>query len=325
MKLARTVLGDVPAECLGAVNYHEHVFQASPLLPGEELDDPERSVGELESLARSGFSSVIDATPVGLGRRSSILPEASRRSGLTIVAATGAHRQEHYPDQHWVTEVTEVELADLFLAEVSDGLRVADAPGATEVVSGCRAGIVKTGIGYWRISGFERRVLAAAAAAHGATNVPIMVHLEHGSAAHEVLDLLTEQDVDLNAVVLAHADRNLDPVLHAELAARGAYLGYDGFARTKDRSDAELLDCLLATAAAGAASRILVGGDVARRSRYLCYGGLPGLEYLGCRVLPRLRRLDSSLTDAVTVTNPARLLTRFADATCDDPQQTRSQ
>lgn len=35
----RTVLGDVDASLLGAVDYHEYLFQVSPLLPGDELDD----------------------------------------------------------------------------------------------------------------------------------------------------------------------------------------------------------------------------------------------------------------------------------------------
>ena len=59
-----------------------------------------------------------------------------------------------------------------------------------------------------------------------------MVHLEHGSAAFELLEVLASDEVRPEAVLLAHIDRNPDPGLHAELAAAGAYLGYDGFART---------------------------------------------------------------------------------------------
>jgi hypothetical protein len=48
--------------------------------------------------------------------------------------------------------------------------------------------------------------------------------------------------------MLAHVDRNPDPGLHAELAAAGAYLGYDGMARFKYWPDSVLLDCLLRVA-----------------------------------------------------------------------------
>ena len=53
-----------------------------------------------------------------------------------------------------------------------------------------------------------------------------------------------------SAVALAHVDRNPDPGLHAELAAAGAYLGYDGFARSQRWPDSVLLECLERSAVA---------------------------------------------------------------------------
>ena len=151
--------------------------------------------------------------------------------------------------------------------------------------------------------------LRAVAAAHRETGAPVMVHLEFCTAAHEVLDLLAEQGVAADRVVLAHADRDPDPGLHAALAARGAYLGYDGFARPRTRSDAELLTLTEAVVHAGAGERIVLGGDVARRTRYLAYGGMPGLGYLGERYVPRLReRVGADAVDTMLRDNPARLL-----------------
>jgi hypothetical protein len=34
-----TVLGNIDARSLGRTNYHEHLLQVTPLLPGDELDD----------------------------------------------------------------------------------------------------------------------------------------------------------------------------------------------------------------------------------------------------------------------------------------------
>ena len=132
-----------------------------------------------------------------------------------------------------------------------------------------------------------------------------MVHLEHGSAAFELLAELGRLGVPASAVALAHVDRNPDPGLHAELAAAGAYLGYDGFARSQRWPDSVLLECLERSAERGAAERILIGGDVARRTRYRAYGGMPGLAYLGERVLPRWER-----TAARTWCNPCWSRTR---------------
>ena len=141
-----------------------------------------------------------------------------------------------------------------------------------------------------------------------------MVHLEHGSAAFEVLAELGRLGVPASAVALAHVDRNPDPGLHAELAAAGAYLGYDGFARSQRWPDSVLLDCLERSAELGAAERILLGGDVARRTRYRAYGGMPGLAYLGERVLPRWERTAAGGAGRGRCwsTNPARWLSGTA-------------
>jgi predicted metal-dependent phosphotriesterase family hydrolase len=305
----RTTAGDVRPQSLGRVDYHEHLFQVSPLLPGDELTDEAASTAEASLLRESGFATMVDATPIGLGRRPASLARAAQASGLTVVATTGAHREEHYDDGHWLLSLETDALADLFCKELLDGMAVADEPGEPSRVE-ARAGVLKLGIGYWRISAFEHRVADAVASAHVATGAPVMVHTEHATAAHEVLDLLDGLGVPPSRIVLAHVDRNPDPGLHAELAARGAFLGYDGPARARSAPDSVLLECLHRVASAGHEHAVVLGADVARSSRYTSYGGMPGLAYLGRRFVPRMiAELGDGVTDQVLVHNPARWLT----------------
>ena len=312
--MVRTVLGDRPAAELGPCDYHEHLFQTSPLLVGDELDDEEASGREAAALRRAGIESMVEATPTGLGRDPGAVARISAVTGLTVVHASGAHRQEHYAAGHWILECGTAQLTARFTADVRDGLPVRDsaeraAPAAGPMGDPVRAGILKAGIGYWRISPFERRFLAAVAAAAAATGAPVMVHLEHGSAAWEVLETLAEDGLSADRVILAHADRNLDPGLHAELTLAGSYLGYDGMARHREAPDSAILDCLQEVLTRGDSSRVLLGGDVARRSRYRAYGGMPGLTYLPARFLPRARqRLGNELTNRLMVGNPRRIL-----------------
>lgn len=313
-RVVRTVLGDRPSPSLGRCDYHEHLFQASPLLAGDELDDEMASGNEAMSLKRGGVDSMVEATPTGLGRNPAAVARISQATGLSVVHVSGAHRQEHYPAGHWILECTTSDLISRFTADIRDGLPAEDildrgAPAVGPTGFPVRAGLLKAGIGYWRIGPFEHRVLAAVAAAAIESGVAVMVHLEHGSAAWEVLDALKAEGLSADRVALAHADRNLDPGLHAELTLAGAYLGYDGMARHREAPDSAILDCLERVVATGDHTRLLLGGDVARSSRYHGYGGMPGLAYLPLRFLPRVRAsLGTELTDGLLVANPARWL-----------------
>jgi phosphotriesterase-related protein len=312
--IIRTVLGDIQTAELGATNYHEHLFQVSPMLKGDELDNEELSSQEASALKESGFDAMVDATPLGLGGRPEALARISKETGLKIVATTGRHRQEHYDVSHWVRDFSLGQLEQRLIADLTKGLELSktDSKDEAEVVvetDSVRAGILKAGIGYWSIDSFERQTLDAVGAAHAATGAPVMIHLEFGTAAHEVLDILEALLVPASSVVLAHADRNLDSGLHCSLIERGAYLGYDGMARAKNRSDQELLTLTREVVEAVGSSRILIGGDVARRTRYIAYGGIPGLAYLGKRYLPRLRsEIGDSHVEAITRSNPANWL-----------------
>lgn len=311
----RTVLGDIEPSALGHTNYHEHLFQVSPLLLGDELDDENKSSDEAARLKASGFDTMVDATPLGLGRRPEAIARISAFQKITVVATTGRHRQEHYQADHWVRRLDETGLADLLVSDLTEGM---SAPGENGSPASAlspdgrpiRAGVLKAGIGYWRISAFEEETLNGLASAHQLTGAPVMIHLEFGSAGHEVLNVLESQGVDCSSVVLAHMDRNLDSGLHASLIERGAYLGYDGMARAKSHSDQALLEHTRNVVERAGGAHILIGGDVARASRYWAYGGMPGLQYLAERYLPRLRQeIGPEALSHILVDNPARWLT----------------
>lgn len=309
MSTVETVLGRVDAAGLGAVDAHEHLFLRTPALPGEELDDLATMVTEVESVNRAGIDTIVELTPVGLGRLPDRLAELSRRTGVAVVAATGFHRDTHYPAGHWVHREPVETLVDVLVTDLTEGMDARDWQGPAPVPTSHRAGIVKLGASYQRISASEARRFDAGAEAARRTGAPTAVHCELGTMGHQVLDRLSAGGVAASRVLLAHLDRNPDPGLHAELAARGAWLLYDSVGKVKYRPDSALVELIEAMVGAGHAGRLLVGTDTARRSGLRAAGGGPGMAVLGESFLPRVsRRLGESIVERITRTNPAQAL-----------------
>jgi phosphotriesterase-related protein len=286
----RTVLGDIEPALLGPCDAHEHLFLATPAQPGEEFLDPEKAVEEATSLRAAGAVSVVDWTPIGLGRDLDGLAQVAREAGLHVVAATGLHRDAHYTPDDPLRSAGVDELAGRFVAELRD-----------------RCGIVKAGASYHHLTPFEEKAFAAAAAAHGETGAPVCVHTQHGTMGLALVERLEHFGVPPSSVVLAHVDRNPDAGEHAETAATGATLQLDGPGRAKYWPDSAILRLIADLADAGHADRLLLGGDTGRRGMLRAYGGGPGMDYVFARFKPRLEReLGTELSERIFVANPAR-------------------
>jgi phosphotriesterase-related protein len=288
--IVRTVLGDIDPAELGPCDAHEHLFLDTPAQPGEEFLDVGKAIEETQTLADAGARSVVDWTPLGLGRDLDGLERVSRATGLHVVAATGLHRDAHYTaDDPFRTTPFEA-LAERFVSELGD-----------------RCGIVKVGASYHHVTPFEATAFEAAAAAHGRTGAPVCVHTQHGTMGSALVERLAGLGVPPASVILAHVDRNPDAGEHAETAATGATLQLDGPGRTKYWPDSTILRLLGDLAQAGHADRLLVGGDTGRRNMLRAYGGGPGLDYVFARFKPRLEReLGAELAERIFVSNPAR-------------------
>ncbi|MFI0509215.1 phosphotriesterase [Streptomyces sp. WSLK1-5] len=293
----RTVAGDVPAERLGVCDAHDHLFFGSPLLPGQELRSVSAARAELRAFAAQGGGTVVQWTPYGLGRRAAELPALERETGVRIVAATGLHQAVHYDDA--TLAGLRGRLAEVFVAELTEGI------GA----SGARAGLIKVAGGFHALDAHARWTMSAAAEAHRATGAPIAVHLEQGTGALDVLDLLCgELGVPPQRVILGHLNRSPDLTAHRQAAASGCYLAFDGPSRAHHGTDWRMPDAVRALAEAGHTHRLLLGGDTTTAAARSVDGG-PGMPYLLRRIRPRLAaELGEEAVRQILVDNPGRAL-----------------
>jgi 5-phospho-D-xylono-1,4-lactonase len=307
MRAVQTVLGPVAPAELGPTDAHEHLFLRTPALPGEAFTELDPMVAEASAVRAAGARAIADLTPIGCGRDPRRLRQLAERTGVHVIAATGFHRDAHYPAGHWVHTEPEEVLAELLVADLVDGMDDRDWQGPRPSPGPAGAGVVKLGASYQMLTASERRRLAAGARAAMRTGAPVVVHCEWGTMGPELLDLLAEHGVPPARVALAHLDRNPDPGLHADLAERGAYLIYDGAGKVKYHPDSLLIELIARMAEDGYAGSLLLGGDVGRRSNLQAYGGGPGMAHLFAVLVPRLRKaLGADLVERLVVANPAR-------------------
>ena len=303
-----TVLGQRPTATLGVIDAHDHLILDSAADHANAFTDVERSIEEVRDARASGIGTIVEMTPIGLGRRPDGLRAIAEATGVAVIAATGYHRDWHYPEGHWVHAAPVELLADRIVADLTAGMHPADWLDPGLPPDPARAGAIKGGASYHRITRGERRRLEAIGGASAATGAAILVHAEVGTAGHEIVDALEAAGAAAGRIALAHLDRNPDAELHAEIAARGVTLEYDTIGRTKYHPDSTVLDLIEAVAGAGHLDRIVLGLDLGQRGYLRAYDGGPGLRYLMSAFAPRLRRrLGDNDADRVLVANPARL------------------
>jgi len=318
--MIESVLGPLPADELGPCDFHDHLFIAGglplALEPGFRLDDVDAAIREVTEFAEAGGRAIVDCMPIGVGRDIDGLVAVAQATGVTIIAATGFHKDRYYAADHWVRTFDVDQIAELLVAEAREGIDVYGYSAPTITRRDARAGIIKVGSSANRLTSLEEKLFAAVGAAAVTTGLPVITHTDFGTCAPEQLELLGKEGLSAQRVVLSHMDRNPDPILHRDIAAMGATLSFDWLARIDRRSDAVVADLVVAAAEDGYLDRVVLGQDLARRTYWRAFGGAPGLRYLFASFVPRL--LAAGVTDAhitqLLVDNPRRQLDITAGA-----------
>lgn len=266
--IVRTILGDIAPDALGLTLGHEHVYADPPDVADEDLhlDGEAKSIAELMSFRAAGGGAVIDMTTIDYGRHATIVGRVSKATGVHVIVPTGFNKAR-FADS-FSSRMTTGEIAAWMIGEVREGI---DGAG--------RAGLVKASSSLDGPLEHERRVFEAAAEAHLATGAPISTHTEKGTWGDGQVSLLTGLGVPASSILIGHLDLKPDIGYLREVAATGVYLGFDQFSKAKYLSDAVRIELVATLVAEGHADRIMISGDLARRSYLSAWGGSPGYAW----------------------------------------------
>ncbi|MFC1929662.1 phosphotriesterase [Chloroflexota bacterium] len=221
MTTINSVLGPIDTVNLGFTLMHEHimlasagVFQDYPELLGTNLMG--RVVDALTKVKKGGIHTIVDATTLDLGRDINLLCEASRLSGVNIIACTGLWLDI----PRYFAGVSANQLAEVFTREIEQGIS------GTSI----KAGILKAASDIEGVTLEAETVLRAVARAHLKTGVPIMLHsyplLQVG---RQQLAILKEEGVDLKSVKMDHSSDTTDVEYLIWILEQGCYLGLERY------------------------------------------------------------------------------------------------
>jgi phosphotriesterase-related protein len=311
-----TVLGEVEPSALGPTDCHEHLLIRGglPIVlePEFTLDSVDAAVTEVEQFRAAGGAALVDCMPLGVGRDARGLVEIARRTGATIIATTGFHKDRYYAADHWVREYDVDLIADLLVAEHTGGMEVSGYGGPRVARIPARPGAIKVATSAPAPTPTERKLVAAVALAHRRTGLPVLTHTDDAASAEHQMSILDSHGVPPSAVVFGHMDRHAGVAELVEVCRTGATVCLDWLGRTDRRPDSYVADLVAGVAAEGQLDRVVLGQDLARRHYWRAYGGGPGLANLVSGFPSLLRK--AGLTDAdirrVMVDNPRRVLAR---------------
>lgn len=285
MKVIRTLSGDVRAEqfdVFGVIDFHEHLVASPPVAGAADEDlslcDTDKMTQELCSFADAGGVLLVDASISDFGEKAHIRKAISEAAGVPAVGTVGFGQKEHHSEQ--VRQSTTEEL----YARVMDAARRGYGPHRL------RPGQLKFGTSYQRISPSEERCARAVARAQRDTGLPLFTHTGIGTMALEQIGILRAEGAALEHVCIGHMDRNPDLWLYREILKNGVYLGIDQISKVKYQTEEIRIELIIELIRAGYGKRLLLGGDLARRSYLKAFGGGPGFEYIPGQFLPRLAR-----------------------------------
>jgi phosphotriesterase-related protein len=216
------VLGEIDTADLGFTLMHEHVLVANWAMRQARPDwvdrgaVVDRAVAEARAAKALGVRTLVDLTPINLGRDIAVIREVAEKAEIQIVAATGFYWTEEPWYQGWEVD----RLVDFLLPDLTRGIQGTSA----------RAGIIKAATDHPGVTDLNRKLLQTAARLHRATGVPISTHTDvHSHTGLAQQDVFEAEGVDLGRVVIGHCGDTED-VEHLErILARGSFIGMDRF------------------------------------------------------------------------------------------------
>ena len=276
-----TVCGTIDLNDLGNTLIHEHIICTSPEFSNEYANWlPRQQVLEIAcakvryAMKKCNIKTIIDGTPLSLGRDLELLQEVSRATGVNIIASGGFYFYTSFAQRQLPTST----LARFMIEEITNGP--------------VKPAMLKCAVDADGMTNDVKKMMTTVAEVQLATGLPVFMHSSsHKRNGLEALELFVQSGVDPRKVIVGHTADAGDASYPLELLDKGCLVSID---RIKPENAAQRTGVLLEVIKHGDIDRIFIAHDhICCRGTVMNTPPAPqgepqGLDTIHTMVLPQL-------------------------------------
>ena len=308
-----TVTGKIEKTELGQTLMHEHIICSSSSMKKAYKDNwyNERDIVEMasqklrEAKERHNIQTIVDGTPINLGRDISVLKKVSIKSGVNILASTGFY----YTEEPFMEAMSTESFFELLLYEWENGIEG----------SGIQPAMLKCATSINGITETNEKILRATGLAAVVTKLPIFVHsITKEEIGLRQLEILLDCGVDPQKVIMGHLGDSDDIKYIEKILNYGCYIGLDRFGVGKNIISR--IECLLMLYKRGWTPKIILshdysvfidyGFDIRNRKKSIVDGKQVNYGFLHENIWEELRKSGFAQKDfhTIFVETPKKIL-----------------
>ena len=215
-----TVLGQVDSSELGAVLMHEHILilDRNMSTAYSKWFDRNMFIRHAVQMCRNakqyGINTIVDATPIDLGRDLSVMREVSEKAEINIIPCTGFY----WHIQFALHDKSPEFLAEILVNDIENGIEGTDV----------KAQFIKYATAGPELTEYDRKLGKAAAIASNTTGAFIYTHTNQKNGMSQV-DFFDSEGVAPERLVIGHMGDTDDYEYIQSILDRGHRIGMDRF------------------------------------------------------------------------------------------------
>lgn len=252
--MINSVNGLLHVDELGTTLMHEHILQAnwSMRMSFKDWFDYDSFIEwaseDVRRTKETGVRTLVEQTPVCLGRDIHAIKAVADRTGMHIIASTGFF----YSENQWMFLRSEENFVKWLMKDIEEGIQDTD----------IKPGLIKCGTDMPGVTELNHTLLKAHAKAAKRSGLPIATHSWYKNRSGiSQMEIFEEAGLNPRKILIGHCGDTNDISYLEELLRRGCYIGLDRFGDDAKNPLEDRINTLLELCDRGWIDQLMISHD----------------------------------------------------------------